>query len=1297
MLTVWILVSQVILVQSVAVQLTTSTNEIHFCYRNDGENILCNRSNDIGGEVLQNIRNNSTVILCNNSITQQNVIHIANKTNISLRGLSGRHTEIQCHGNESGLAFTNVTNLTLSRIVFIKCGSAPFDNKDTGPWISAVWFYYCENVRLTNITVRNSSGTGIVFLDTVGYTEVNNSIFENNNLHKNHSFPFGGGVFMKFSSDQVKGDIHKNQSRIVYHNSTFINNSTPFLDKQQSSIDSPFEYYKENKWIGSGGGLALHFEGNDYWYEQKQIDIINCKFEQNSAHHGGGMSVNFTGKTTRINILIKDCTFTNNSANLGGGISVIYSHSCCDNHVHLLHTNISKNHAVNGGGGMGIGFHIKEHTYPQANALKIESCEIVENSAHYGGGTMLHISRTESANQKNTVTFINCSWEENIAQFGSAVEASLHDSDTLTLGYEASPTFKNCQFLLNNRTEDLYNKGDLVRMSWGKGVFFVTSLPVQFQGRTTFVGSNTSALYASSSIVNFEAGSNVEFLNNTGYEGGAVNLIGFSELHVRDNSTFTFENNTALTKGGAIMHRSTNKLDFAYIKSCFIRYVGNKSNIHERSLTFIFKNNRATGMYGVELGHTIYATTLIPCKSVCKQHYTRDEYAFLDCVGNIIHGSNRSHEISTDGAIFKLPTVNNRRVQVIPGNEVVMNFTLLDDENQTTHGLYQVSVKSISKGQTSIKLDPAYSYITGNTIKLFGKPGDKAYITVGTEGVNDIAMSLMVEMEQCPPGFVMNHEKKGIECVCSANTVSKRYLGILQCRLNDYRAYLTHGYWIGYDDTNGSEDTLRSGYCPRGFCVRKSSNETEILLPIESFQSTLNKVICGIHRKGKLCGSCFNNESVYYHNDNYYCYCNKHCEVGLLLYFVSEIIPVTVLFMAVIFFNVKFTSGALNGFIFFIQFIDTMLIDANGFISTNQLIRAFISVYQFLYRTFHLNFFTLDQLSFCLWRGANTLDILAFKYVTVIYSIILVILTVLLKKRGCLSCYKKQRFLESSTDSMKSTMIHGFSAFLAMCYSQCAKVTLFILTPGRIHSIGEHYNSSIKTVVFYHGDVRYMDRDHIKYALPALFFGITVVLVPPLLLLIYPLCYKVLAILHIEETRCINIICRVIPLENMKPVFDSFQSCFKDKYRFFAGLYFFYRLLALLSFLLTDSLTKFYIALEVQLILMLALQACTYPYYRRWHNIIDILLFADLAIINAMTMHNYRRAKDRNANTEAINIVSTIQIVLIFVPFICVVCYISKKLMWKIKKRQKAENHREDFTDTLALVDYRQMEDSKSL
>ena len=408
----------------------------------------------------------------------------------------------------------------------------------------------------------------------------------------------------------------------------------------------------------------------------------------------------------------------------------------------------------------------------------------------------MHYSRAKPSAAKNyIIKFINCTWEQNKAVFGSAVEASVHASDTLTSGYVMSPIFKDCQFISNFRLEEEYDCINdshelLTRFSWGKGVFFATALPIQFKGNTTFFGSNTSALAVSASIIEFAAGSNVNFTNNTAFEGGAINLLGLSEIHVKDNSTFLFHNNTAIFKGGAIAHRSGNKLDFVSSRRCFIQYVGDTTVVSERSITIEFKNNSALphGDCRKSYGQAIYATTLIPCVRTCMKHGQHNTDIPFDCIGDVIFW-NRSYRnaVSTDGAIFSLSNENNM-LTAIPGKEFELMFKLLDENGKEAYGSYHVTVwPKMRSDQTSVKLDPTYSYIHDKTIKLYGEPGHKARIVIGANSFRDIAMGLEVEMEEYPPGFVThNHASnhKGVECVCFANRVDKTYLGILRCELN---------------------------------------------------------------------------------------------------------------------------------------------------------------------------------------------------------------------------------------------------------------------------------------------------------------------------------------------------------------------------------------------------------------------------------------------------------------------------------------------------------------------------------
>ena len=266
---------------------------------------------------------------------------------------------------------------------------------------------------------------------------------------------------------------------------------------------------------------------------------------------------------------------------------------------------------------------------------------------------------------------------------------------------------------------------------------------------------------------------------------------------------------------------------------------------------------------------------------------------------------------------------------------------------------------------------------------------------------------------------------------------------------------------------------------------------------------------------------------------------------------------------------------------------------------------------------------------------------------------------------------------------IKHSIIHGLSGFLVLCYARTTLVTLLILKPGRLH--GKGYTGG-EQVVFYQGNLDYFSRGHWKYAIPALVALVLMTILPPILLLVYPLCYKVLAVVRLEESKITKLLCKAIPLEKFKPLFDSFQGEFRDSHRYFAGLYFIYRLLALTIFAFANTLTEFYFFLELLLILMLALHAWCQPYKKRWHNRLDMYIFTILIIINRMTQKNYQESldlyKDKYINAHA---VSTFQILLAYTPLVYIVVYSLNRM--KIIKyiRNKFTKNKEENSMEMSL------------
>ena len=89
-------------------------------------------------------------------------------------------------------------------------------------------------------------------------------------------------------------------------------------------------------------------------------------------------------------------------------------------------------------------------------------------------------------------------------------------------------------------------------------------------------------------------------------------------------------------------------------------------------------------------------------------------------------------------------------------------------------------------------------------------------------------------------------------------------------------------------------------------------------------KNELESMVCGDSRCGILCSNCSEGFTLLNHSPNYKC-CNKsfvNCSYGISQYIVSELPPVSLLFLVILIFNINFTSEALSSFVFYAQVID---------------------------------------------------------------------------------------------------------------------------------------------------------------------------------------------------------------------------------------------------------------------------------------------------------------------------------------------------------------------------------------
>jgi predicted outer membrane repeat protein len=814
----------------------------------------------------------------------------------------------------------------------------------------------------------------------------------------------------------------------------------------------------------------------------------------------------------------------------------------------------------------------------------------------------------------------------------------------------------------------------------GLGTVRTSHQNINFQGQNIFKGNWGTALYVVNAIVNFQK-SSASFVNNIGLQGGAVALVGSSTLIVGPHD-YVFHNNSAYYQGGAIYVLLIDHFDIEVSQSCFIEYADDGDDVeienidhtdNEWKANITFTDNH---ILRGRAGCTIFATSLYSCQVINNGTKDQPEYVIvppkvaLKRRGIKIndHYVNCTYQVATDGAKFHNIIIGSAApLMIIPGKEYSHNITATDDLGQDINNSvpFRVVIHDPNDPkQLSNDITPSTTYIE-DKIQLMGKPNqtEHAVLRLHTLSARQIFIEANITLVECPPGFVLVNESRP-RCVCN----EKAPVGIFKCNLKEFHSHLLPGYWAGLVE---GTPKLVTSTCP--FCEYNVTSKSEFDIGLPQNYSELNKTICGNNRTGVVCGICQNNYTVHFHSPNFKCKSKEPfgCKLGWLFYILSEIIPVTVVFIIILLFNISFTSGTISSFILFSQLLVTLDINASGIIKFSYPVKhrlgEWAQGYLMLYGIFNLNFFNSEHLSFCIMTNASALDMIAFKYVTIFYTLILILSVIwIMNKCGGRCCGKFCRIT-----TVKSSVVHGLSSFLVMCYTRCVQVSMNLLNPV-------HFNVEMDSGftpqprVWLNGNIKYFSNEHLPYAFPALFCLLTIGVLPPALLLCYPLLNKVTAFFGCDDVNINCLFCHKLSVSYLKPLLDSFQSCFRDNMRFFAGLYFLYRWIILLVYVVTHSYSIYYITIIGGLVGILALHAICQPYVKRSHNIIDILLLANLIIISCLSFYNYHRNHYlRGVKHSTTTPAAIVQLVLVYLPLIVLCAYILMIVCKTVKKRKK--------------------------
>ena len=1195
--------------------------------------------------------NNTEVIFFGDQLINETLI-IFHVENLTIRGSSKTDCVLKCVPSSdsnklgSGLLIISAVKLRIFNIAFEGCGSSQFSTIISKygvlKYYSAVYIINSTDIQLIAARFYRNTGRALSMYDVNGQVEISKSTFVENEISPNdESALFGGGsIYIEFtycSPGNTRCDPEANNHNT---NSSYLINDCTFKGNRASSK------------------IATDQNSNVY------VRVSQERYEQH-AGYGGGIYISMRGLSFNNSVTVENCTFVGNSAVRGGAISALFHNRASHNFLYVKWCTFKENHAsLTSGGALLLSFYSVGGEIAN-NSILIQNTNFIGNSAEFGGAVSLFTSRTRS-NQNNILSFTNCSFVKNSASAGGAVylkplgRTSVYDCSSPTV------VFCNCSFIKNNEVPTHHTSFGNSQHALESGVLDVDSFQVDLLTNVSFVENRGSAVSATSADIRVLESTEVKFIRNRARNGGAISLLHSSVLELHPESQVVFDSNSASESGGAIYATIAYPSDYLLSQRCFIQHRDIKSTLPystDKLIIDIWNISLQHSNNSAVYGDYIFTDSFSPCL----RHISEIVNASLsvDELKSFVRRQYKPSEIATSPATinFTLPA------HISPGEVIDLNLTALDDLDQEIPSSFKVLLES----EGEISTDPFISY--DGRMQLHGEPGTYFNLTLQTQSTRHVIVTKSGRLESCPLGFILVNSST---CVCSANIPDREYSGIASCDSDNFQALLQVSYWVGCIE----DSVIVTGLCPVGFCKFQKS----LFVPIPRTCEHLIKpsLLCVEHRKGVLCSECEDGYSPYYHSDTFHCDKCSYGALGILAYFACEIVPLFILFVLTMSVKFKVTSAFAQSFIFFSQ-IMFILNHAPSLRPLSETSYTFIRIHSFIVGFFSMFFFHLDELSFCLWEGATVLDLVTFRYVTTSFIVIfltsfIVVNHKFVKVKFCMfscTCPVKFRRAIDKMDFLKNSVVHGITTFLIISYTQYTVTSFIILSSAELFQEG---GSRKKSVVYSHESVDYFGVDHLPYAIPALLVLVFLSLPPPLLLISYPLLWKIKAKLrrNVETENDTT----VWPIRKLLPLIDSFQGVFKDNCRMFAGLLFLWKFILLAIALFTDDLMEFFFATEIVLLAILIIHTLARPYKESYSNIIDGLMLANMAVIVLLKWF-ISLSSTVDISPSAIDLLIFIQLFLMYIPLIALmlVCvYWLLKKMNVIPKYLKSEEEESNTT-----------------
>ena len=636
--------------------------------------------------------------------------------------------------------------------------------------------------------------------------------------------------------------------------------------------------------LDNGGNVIIVYDDYYYHYDhptnnkEYKVDIVqsnftlglnskNCTITDNNQvilEPGGGLTINISAQSYKVQIYIDSVVFNNNTGNMGANLNfgVLMGHySLIINNTFITHGK-TLTYECSYGAGMIISI---TNAANNTDKIIIENSNFSDNIAQQYGGGIFIVSYKGSGN----IELHNCIILNNIGYTGSGLVIVVLDAFYNT----PTPSFHLTNVVFDsNKVSKKVNKLQAAAVMWNVHNVTFEQIEIKHHNSTGLLGYDSHFIFDRI----------CKFVNNSGILGGGIALYDSSHLSIKEHTNISFISNHASKSGGGIYVSQLIGLNIP--TNCLLQVIPNNTNV---SLYFV--NNTADIS-----GDVLYGGDIDYC--INKPDFDRIFYYHQQTgLSAVSSAPIQVCFCESDRQNCSIARIN---IMVMPGIGSNISLATVGLRNGLTKGVIKLTISDSSSTLQTYN-NRLKAICTNVTFKLKTSPSlntTQVYVTLErsiSEPLSDpLAKIIEVRIESCPIGFPLVMDT----CTCNPKLNSS----LITCNANTQIVTRDGDMWIGYK--NDSDCLIVYSKCPFDYC---NSNNISFIFDYPSKQCLLN-------RSGMLCGECSESLSLMLGSNQ----CGQ-CTNDYIALIIPFAVAGIALLAFVIVLNLTVSVGTINGLIFY--------------------------------------------------------------------------------------------------------------------------------------------------------------------------------------------------------------------------------------------------------------------------------------------------------------------------------------------------------------------------------------------